>query len=317
MIFNFKTTGGGDADTLQGHGAEYFGKSSEVTSEDGGRRNQDTDIADYRQKMVFIGLKEGTAINLPVCSYSYVFGLQGWTDQSGGLAHELAFNDMGIFRRRVYDDNTKTNWTKISDSDDLANYLPLTGGTLAANATINSKLNNGYSSPAFYIEKANSNEICGGMGVYSDPTDNGAGKYVFIGFSDVPYDAKNSLTLGADFIQWKGADLLHTGNMANHVLPLTGATHTGEFTVTSHAKNGRSSILKNSSDEYDFGTLFVDCSADGKLARIEVSALNNTVKFIDNASKEFSLLHTGNSAKVHIGTSAPSDTSALWIDTSA
>lgn len=29
------------------------------------------------------------------------------------------------------------------------------------------------------------------------------------------------------------------------------------------------------------------------------------------------ILHTGNSAKVHIGTAAPSDTSALWVDISA
>lgn len=122
------TTQVGNAKTLDGHGAEYFGKSSEVTSLDGGKRNEDTNVADYRQKMVFIGLKEGAAINLPVHPYSYVFGLQGWSDQTGGTAHELAFNDMGIYRRRIYDDNAKTNWTKISDSDDLANYLPLTGG---------------------------------------------------------------------------------------------------------------------------------------------------------------------------------------------
>lgn len=33
--------------------------------------------------------------------------------------------------------------------------------------------------------------------------------------------------------------------------------------------------------------------------------------------KKHNILHTGNSAKVHIGTAAPSDTSALWVDISA
>lgn len=44
----------------------------------------------------------------------------------------------------------------------------------------------------------------------------------------------------------------------------------------------------------------------------------NKPVFVNNAyDKVYPLHHDGNSAKVHIGTSAPSDTTALWIDTSA
>lgn len=45
--------------------------------------------------------------------------------------------------------------------------------------------------------------------------------------------------------------------------------------------------------------------------------LAETPEFCANDGTHHKLLHTGNSAKVHIGTSAPSDTSALWVDISA
>lgn len=274
----------GNANTLGGHEAEYFGKSSEVTSEDGGRRNQDTDIADYRQKMVFIGLKEGSAINLPVCSYSYVFGLQGWSDQSGGLAHELAFNDMGIYRRRVYDDNTKTNWTRISDSDDLANYLPLNGGGRVEGPGATPLIIRSWSSSVYLDFENVTEERVGAIGFMEK------NKPIFVNDA---YD--------------RVYPLLHTGNMADYVLPLTGGTIEANTTVPIGVKVSANGV----------GAWFKFANNDGSLGHYGFKADGTPTIIMKDDLTEQTLHHDGNSAKVHIGTSAPSDTSALWIDTSA
>jgi len=272
-----------NANTLGGQAPSYYGKSSEVTAGDGSTRGQDTDISDYRYKMVFVGLKEGNAINLPVCSYSYVFGLQGWSDQSGGLAHELAFNDMGIYRRRVYDDNTKTNWVKVSDSDDLANYLPKSGGAITAKSYI----------PLVLASTDYGNALLQFIGK--------DGTLGYIGFE------------GADelkFLNSSGGlsyNILHTGNMVDHVLPKTGGTlGDGASSIPLTIDGGESMAFvefRNVSKNRYGGLGFIG---------------ENSPAFIKaDRSAAISLHHDGNSAKVHIGTSAPSDTSALWIDTSA
>ena len=168
-----------NAKTLDGHGTEYFGKSSEVTVV-GDTRSEDTNVQDYADKMVFLGIKLNSVLNLPTkeyTPYSYVFGLMGWNDTTAGLAHEIAFNNEGIFRRTVNDDNSKTNWVKITDSVDLSNFLPLTGGTVA-NATFGEALKvkrtNAYDSVTTY---ENSSGVLGyiGMGntkkpIYTDET---------------------------------------------------------------------------------------------------------------------------------------------------
>ncbi len=110
--------------------------------------------------------------------------------------------------------------------------------------------------------------------------------------------------------------LLTTNNMGSYVLPLTGGTLTDVLRFAK-VSNGNGYLQKNHTADTDNGFYMVDTNKDGKLARLEVSATNQKASFTgdDRIAKE--LHHDGNSAKVHIGTSAPSDTSALWIDTTA
>ena len=76
----------------------------------GDKRNVATTPNDYRNKLVFQGLKLNSSIGNPTTAvvYSYVVGLCGWSDRSGGGAWEIAFNDKGIFIRR--EGATKNTW---------------------------------------------------------------------------------------------------------------------------------------------------------------------------------------------------------------
>ena len=62
-------------------------------------RSVPTTPNDYKNVLAFKGIKANTAIGFTDEGYSYLFGLRGWPDSSGGDAHELAFNNSGIYHR--------------------------------------------------------------------------------------------------------------------------------------------------------------------------------------------------------------------------
>lgn len=81
----------------------------------GDNRNSNTTPNSYASNLVFQGLKANTKIDSPSGdTYSYVVGLRGWKDSSGGYAHELAFNDSGIFARRGSTTSWNVGWQKIA-----------------------------------------------------------------------------------------------------------------------------------------------------------------------------------------------------------
>ena len=64
----------------------------------GDQRGVATTPNSYSNKIIFQGLKTNSSFGSPSSdSYSYVIGLRGWSDSSGGDSHELAFNNTGIF----------------------------------------------------------------------------------------------------------------------------------------------------------------------------------------------------------------------------
>ena len=182
-------------------------------STEGDNRNVTTTPNDYSNKFVFKGLKLNSQIGSPASnSYSYLLGLRGWSDSSGGQSHELAFNDTGIYRRQ----GEKTawgSWTKILDSDnytdyaatkdhthtfasitskpntlsgygitdaytktetntELGKYLPLTGGTLSGALTCNGD----------YINMNNDSGSRGYRGFFnqSNNTNRASGSHIFM-----------------------------------------------------------------------------------------------------------------------------------------
>lgn len=66
----------------------------------GDKRSTATTPNDYNNKIIFAGLKNSSTVGSPSSdSYSYVVGLRGWADSSGGNSHEFAFNNTGIYWR--------------------------------------------------------------------------------------------------------------------------------------------------------------------------------------------------------------------------
>lgn len=70
-------------------------------------------------RIVFRGLKANSYINSPSSdTYSYLVGLRGWSDNSGGNAYEIAFNNTGIFVRKGAT-TTWDNWERLYTSGNL------------------------------------------------------------------------------------------------------------------------------------------------------------------------------------------------------
>ena len=85
----------------------------------GDQRKISTTPDTYKDRLIFQGLKTQSYIGNPggTSGYSYLLGLRGWGDSSGGDAHELAFNNNGIYCRHG-STTTWGNWSKIFTSAD-------------------------------------------------------------------------------------------------------------------------------------------------------------------------------------------------------
>ena len=92
-------------------------KGSFSISPEGDNRNVATTPNTYSNQFAFKGLKQGSTIGLTNATYSYLFGLRGWAESSGGKSHELAFNDNGIWTRRGATTSWE-GWQKLITSHD-------------------------------------------------------------------------------------------------------------------------------------------------------------------------------------------------------
>lgn len=87
---------------------------------------------DYANKIIFQGLKNNSTIGSPSTkTYSYLIGLRGWSDNSGGNTHELAFNDDGIFWRKGATTSWDA-WGKLINSINYTDYTVTKTGTGAS-----------------------------------------------------------------------------------------------------------------------------------------------------------------------------------------
>ncbi len=92
-------------DTVSGYAAGNHTHFNLVT--EGDKRTIATTPNDYNNNIVFRGLKTNSAFGSPSTdTYSYVVGLRGWSDSSGGDSHELAFTNSGIYWRH----GATTSW---------------------------------------------------------------------------------------------------------------------------------------------------------------------------------------------------------------
>lgn len=95
----------------------------------GDKRNENTTPNTYANHLIFQGLKTNSKIGNPYTdNYSYVVGLRGWSNSSGGNSHELAFNTNGIYRRQGATTDWG-NWFHLLDSNNYTTYTVKKDGT--------------------------------------------------------------------------------------------------------------------------------------------------------------------------------------------
>ena len=97
---------------LAGKAASSHSHSETVTA--GDTRTVATKPSDYPNKIKFVGLKTNVNIGNPSGdTFSYVVGMRGWSDISGGSAYEFAANNTNISYRKEKDASTWNSWHKF------------------------------------------------------------------------------------------------------------------------------------------------------------------------------------------------------------
>ena len=120
-----------NSDKLDGKHAADFATSGHThysLSTPGDQRSVTTTPNTYSNKFIFQGLKTNSTFGKPSTdTYSYVMGLRGWSDSSGGNSWEIAFNNSGINVRNGATD-TWSNWFNVLTSNN--SEVSLSGSTL-------------------------------------------------------------------------------------------------------------------------------------------------------------------------------------------
>ena len=192
--------------------------------------------------------------------------------------------------------NAKTLGGNTSDAfakkTDLAKYLPLDG---SKDITSRLKMLVDGNNPATFTFENSAHSVQVGIASEGD----------FVAWD---------YTLGEALWRIKPNGTKTFNGTASGNLPLSGnAIVTGVLGATRASTNGRATLEKNNSTTADYGLQLRDITADNKEARLEISAKNNHFRYVDVSGNTNTILHTGNSAKVIISETAPSDTSALWV----
>ena len=104
----------------------------------GDQRSTATTPNSYSNSFAFMGLKSKATIGSPSDdTYSYLIGLRGWSDSSGGKSHELAFNDSGLYHR-IGATTSWESWKKIAYTSDIPTYSANNGISLSGTTFSNS-----------------------------------------------------------------------------------------------------------------------------------------------------------------------------------
>ena len=128
--YNLDVNGSANATTLYENGVRVSvnGHTHSYIVTHGDNRNIASKPSDYNNRITFAGLKTNDIVGNPSSTtYNYVVGLRGWSDTSGGKAHELAFNDNGVFHR-IGATDTWEAWAMMLTTSNYNSYAPsLTG----------------------------------------------------------------------------------------------------------------------------------------------------------------------------------------------
>ncbi len=236
-------------------------------------------------------------------------------------ANQLWFgnNDNMYLRRMNYGSTTYGNWIKLATTSDLGNYLPLTGGTLSGNLTINT-----VGSTTFVINNNDTNGSETFMRVLRKGTASAA-----IGFRDslgayiYNYNSNKYLFIDNDGYARVGTTsgstrlaLITDISTVSGCLPLSGGTLTGALTMDNRKNNAVIDVVGGTGNNWNggAGALSVQVPGDGGqtpllVARRSGAAIDTTTAAERLLSME--LLNTGNTFRITL-----SNTSTFQLDLS-
>ena len=259
--------------------------------------------------------------------YSEIKGVAG-TPTTNGSLFSVQGDDEGI---QLWASSNRTdlyyrtkwtsfgNWIKLATTSDIGNYLPLTGGTLSGNLTINT-----VGSTTFVINNNDTNGSETFMRVLRKGTASAA-----IGFMDglgayiYNYNSNKYLFIDNDGYVRVGTTngstrlaLITDIPTVSGYLPLSGGTMTGALTMNSRKNNAVIDVVGGTGNNWNggAGALSVQVPGDGGqtpllVARRSGAAIDTTTAAERLLSME--LLNTGNTFRITL-----SNTSTFQLDLS-
>lgn len=134
-----------------------------------------------------------------------------------------------------------------ADVSQLANYLPLSGGTLSGGGRIDQfgnivvqQNNNGGNATGIYWESIDNSQFIGGIGAY---TENGIFGNHYLGWGASPWSTSTSLTVGENVFTYKNNQIWHEGNFKpDSKVNRSGDIMTGGLTITSPDSIGSNNL---------------------------------------------------------------------------
>lgn len=344
----------GNADQLGGHGAEYFVEKYQELLTTSILEKAIT--LPYGVHNFVLHGSDYNGNDLPDARYSYGMGTVFVRGNSSRVVVLWGSDSPEIAPRRIAVNSYNgewTGWEQHAFISDLAKYLPLTGGTVEIDRFSGMRIKRKSDQENYYAGVMFANilgDLCGigsdgkkdlvkfsntgaldgyilhtgNMGDHVLPktggtvekngpvpvglkNTNSATDEVFISFSDATgqlgmlgFKGKNTPVFYES--GWTNhRSLIHTGNMGDYVLPKNGGV-AQNFSVGVSSTTGSPALVFRNSENKAVGILGL---YNGNLYKYNADATSYNL-----------ILDTRNSAKVSIGTTAPSDTSSLWVDTS-
>ena len=180
-----------------------------------------------------------------------------WANQlwfPGGV--EASKNGL-YYRHMSYNETTYGEWIKLTTTSDLGNYLPLSGGTLSGNLTINTvgsttlvinnNDTNGSETFMRVLRKGNASAAIGfrdGLGAYI--YNYNSNKYLFI-------DNNGYVRVGTTSGSTRLALITDIPTVSGY-LPLSGGTMTGTLTMNNRRKNAVIDVVGGTGNNWNEGT---------------------------------------------------------------
>lgn len=287
------TTPAGDSNKLGGKGAsEYALIKCELVNTSILEKALTLESGVYNFEL---GRGNYTGEDLP--SKQYAYGMAGVYKPAGGGAVVVLWNQRYGLPLAINQHNGTSwlGWDTNATTADLANYLPLncskslTGEMKFENAGGLGILGSG-------------NDLIRLMTAYSSADTTNRREIILYNASQRATTDRTLQLLDVVNGKTTWLDILHSGNVGSYALPIGGGTVGSGFgnipvTIKGKAASLLSYVIAD-------GTLF------GTLGFSAVGKLN-----MSDGSNTYGVHHDGNSAKVVQATSAPSDTTAVWVDT--